>query len=179
MLRDLPKLQVSRYYEGQDMPRKYDENGRVLLRALCVGRGLDVGCHEQKVSDNCIGIDSDHNVNPDIVASVDKLGHLGGDWDFIVGSHILEHMPNTIEVLRHWLSLLIPGGTLGVTVPHGEYAPHTTLGDASLTHCQLFTPKTLRLFFQHVGFVDVVSQQYERPDAYKQAPGIFAKGYRP
>jgi len=158
--------------------RKYDTAGRDLLRPLCVGDGLDVGCNCRKIRENCIGVDIDASVRPDYVAPMDDMPFSDLQFDFVVGSHILEHAPSVLVVLREWVRVLRDGGVIGVCVPHGEYAPSTTLGDASGTHHQLFTPKTLRIFFEHVGLSDVLTLQYQRPYAYKQTPGIFAKGYK-
>ena len=160
------------------MPRIYDEEGRKLLASLCIGRGLDIGCNEQKITSNCIGVDIDSGVCPDIVADMNDSQALGHDWDFIVASHVLEHAYNTIQTLTIWMNALKLGGTLGVIVPHGEYTQSKTLGDASLTHQQLFTPKTLHLFLEHVGFSKVYTMVYDRPAAYKQIPSIFGTGVK-
>jgi len=161
------------------MPRKYDMVGRDMLARLCIGVGLDIGCNEKKVTPDCIGVDIDPEVCPDNVASMNNLGGADNQYDYVVASHVLEHTYDVKETLREWCRILKHGGCVGVIVPHGEYTSYQTLGDASDTHRQLFTPKTLELFLRYSGFVDVSVLQYDRPMAYKQTPGIFATGKKP
>jgi len=161
------------------VPRLYDTNGRNLLAELCTGVGLDVGCNEQKVTPNCIGVDIDPSVSPDVIADMAQLCWPDNHFDFVVSSHVLEHAYDVPNTLSEWRRVVKPGGVVGIVVPHGEHVCSETLGDANCGHRHLFTHKTLALFLQHVGFVDVESQLYERPYAYKQTPGVFAKGYVP
>ena len=160
------------------MPRKYDTTGRDMLRELCRGIGFDIGCGPRKIAENCIGIDHEASVEPDYVADMAQLPCDDESMDFIVSSHCLEHAPDVVKVLREWYRVLRKGASIGVIVPHGEYAIAATLGDASGTHRQLFTPDTLEIFLQHAGFTEVCACTYERPYAYQQTPGIFARGVK-
>lgn len=51
----------------------------------------------------------------------DRLPFKAGSFDLIYASHILEHVPwyETARVLREWVRVLKPGGTLEVWVPDG------------------------------------------------------------
>jgi SAM-dependent methyltransferase len=44
-----------------------------------------------------------------------------GSFDLIYASHILEHVPwyETLKVLREWVRILKPGGTLEIWIPDG------------------------------------------------------------
>lgn len=161
------------------MQRKYDTNGRDMLKRLCAGSGLDIGCNKQKVAPNCIGVDSDSAVCPDCVAMMDALPFDDNSQDFVVSSHCLEHAPDVVAVLAEWCRVVRPGGRIGIVVPDGESSYAATLGDASGTHRQLFTPITLSLFLAHAGLCDVKTERYARPYAYNQTPGIFGTGRTP
>lgn len=161
------------------MTRKYDTIGRDMLAELCVGVGLDIGCNAQKITPNCIGIDIDPGVHPDRVAPMDDLGGSDNTYDYVVASHVLEHTYDVKATLKEWFRVLKTQGRVGVIVPHGEYASPCSLGDASRTHRQLFTPKTIELFLLHSGFESVSVTEYDRPTAYQQTPGIFATGKKP
>jgi SAM-dependent methyltransferase len=41
-------------------------------------------------------------------------------YDFVLSSHMLEHSANPVRVLREWLRILRPGGTLFLVLPHRE-----------------------------------------------------------
>jgi len=41
--------------------------------------------------------------------------------DFIVAVHVLEHEPDPVAIVRHWLDVLKPGGGVGIVVPDWRY----------------------------------------------------------
>lgn len=68
----------------------------------------------------------------DIVAFGEKLPFTDNSWDFIVTSHVLEHIANPIKGLLEWHRVIRPGGFLFLLVPHKERMfdkdlPRTTL----------------------------------------------------
>jgi SAM-dependent methyltransferase len=55
-------------------------------------------------------------------------------WDFVVTSHVLEHIPNPIQGLKEWYRVVKPGGYLFMIVPHRDRIfdkdrPRTTLAE--------------------------------------------------
>lgn len=38
-------------------------------------------------------------------------------FDRVIGAHVLEHLPNPHQVLREWIRVLKPGGTLSIVLP--------------------------------------------------------------
>jgi phosphatidylethanolamine/phosphatidyl-N-methylethanolamine N-methyltransferase len=38
-------------------------------------------------------------------------------FDRVIGAHVLEHLPNPHQVLREWMRVLKPGGTLSLVLP--------------------------------------------------------------
>jgi SAM-dependent methyltransferase len=155
--------------------RVHDLEGRELLRKICIGQGLDLGSSNRPISPNALTVDIDEEAKPQVVADVRKLPFHDESFDFIVASHILEHIDDTISTLREWKRVLKTGGEIGIMVPHGEFVDPVDLGDTSMTHRQLFTEKTLELFLRHVGF-GIVSEvvRLERPLASNKCPAIIA-----
>lgn len=39
-------------------------------------------------------------------------------YDFLISSHVIEHLANPLQALREWLRVIRPGGTLVMVVPH-------------------------------------------------------------
>ncbi len=164
--------------KGKFDDRKHDLEGRKLLEEICQGCGLDVGSADRPLCPTHIcgitTVDIDKDIDADIVADMSDMPIRPNSQDFIVCSHALEHVENTIDVLKEFYRVLKDGGHVGILVPHGEYVNATDLGDSEYTHKQLFTEKTLELYLQHVGFKEVNVRRLERPLAYKQAPAIIA-----
>ncbi len=55
-------------------------------------------------------------------------------YDWVVASHVIEHLPNPIQFLRECVRLLTPGGVLSLVIPDRRYCfdcltPLTTTGD--------------------------------------------------
>lgn len=65
-------------------------------------------------------VDKDQHGKVDIVSDVSRLDSVESESvEEIYASHILEHFPHTktLDVLREWYRVLIPGGELKVAVP--------------------------------------------------------------
>jgi SAM-dependent methyltransferase len=60
--------------------------------------------------------------SPDIVADAEDLGVIpDGSMDFVIASHILEHVPNPIKAIKEFYRVLKAGGILYVAVPDKRY----------------------------------------------------------
>ncbi len=60
-------------------------------------------------------------VQPDLVAEAAQLPVAPASLDFIVASHLLEHMEFPLAALRCWYGALAPGGALLLRVPDKRY----------------------------------------------------------
>jgi SAM-dependent methyltransferase len=133
------------------------------LRPLCVGRGIDVGCGQEKVDSACIGVDiiptgvegaygvvAGRKSVADVHASGDDLRGFftDGELDYVVSRHNLEHYIDVVRTLREWRRVLKVGGRLGVVVPD-ERAGDTVYLDP--THKHVFTPDSLKTLVEVVG----------------------------
>lgn len=101
-----------------------------------------------------VGIDTSRIEEVDHVWAGGRLRDaLPGDepFDYVIASHVLEHLPNPIAFLQDVSSLLRPGGRLSLALPDHRYCfdhvrPLTTVGqwvDAYDADRQLHTPGTV------------------------------------
>jgi SAM-dependent methyltransferase len=58
---------------------------------------------------------------PDIVADATHLPFASGTLDFLIASHVLEHLPFPLDALHHWHDALRPGGVLLLKIPDKRY----------------------------------------------------------
>jgi len=171
--------------------RLLDTNGRdKILNHLKDCKNIaDIGYGGYPIREDAIGYDHNLQIDGAIYCDVDEdFIWLKEDLkkrkiDGVCLSHVLEHFPHCKRVLQeiyNGLPLCKASsiGKIAIVVPNGETVPYESLGDSSGTHHVLFTPITLKLFLEHVGFKDVKSEYYERPYAYKQTKGIFACGVK-
>jgi predicted SAM-dependent methyltransferase/ADP-heptose:LPS heptosyltransferase len=107
------------------------------------GRGIDIGCGPAKALPHMIGVDVHRfsNGSPDVVADCRKLEFFSPEsLDFVFSSHVLEHMEDPGAVLRHWLSLVKPGGHLVLYLPHRDFYPRMGQPGANPDHKSDFHP---------------------------------------
>ena len=125
------KLRIDMWKNEYGMQNKHNSNikktQREVLGRYCInGKGLDIGCGQNKCHSNAIGVDAIPYPNVDMVIDASRLWMFQDDeLDFIVGCHSLEHFANTKEILKEWARCLRPGGILGIIVPDGELRPKT------------------------------------------------------
>jgi predicted SAM-dependent methyltransferase len=60
-------------------------------------------------------------VAPDIVAEGAELPFRDGSLDFLIASHVLEHMPFPLSALKNWYRVLAPDGVLVLKIPDKRY----------------------------------------------------------
>jgi SAM-dependent methyltransferase len=100
------------------MRRRWREDaaGSFPWRRILTGRGLDVGCGDDKLPfEDCKGFDMEDG-------DANKLSEYfpAESFDYIHSSQSLEHMHNPEACLRDWLKLVKPGGYVIVSVPSWE-----------------------------------------------------------
>jgi len=126
--------------------------------------------------ENYVNVDMRELPGIDVIAMVDDLPFEPGTVDEIFSSHTLEHFPQESlrrELLPYWVSLLKPGGTLGVVAPDVEaMSEDFARGDTSFedfrevlyggqeyegdTHFTGFTPDSCCALLLEAGLVDPV-----------------------
>lgn len=58
---------------------------------------------------------------PDLIAEATRLPVPARSLDFVIASHVLEHLPFPLAALRAWYDVLAPGGVLLLRVPDKRY----------------------------------------------------------
>jgi SAM-dependent methyltransferase len=71
-------------------------------------------------------------VVPDVVADAESLPLRG--LDFIIASHVLEHLPSPLQALRSWYDALRSGGTLLLKIPDKRFTFDRRRERTSLQH---------------------------------------------
>jgi SAM-dependent methyltransferase len=61
-------------------------------------------------------------ITPDVVAEGSRLPFAGNSLDFVIASHVLEHLPFPLAALNNWHQVLAPGGVLVMKVPDKRYS---------------------------------------------------------
>ncbi|HEY3727891.1 MAG TPA: methyltransferase domain-containing protein [Solirubrobacteraceae bacterium] len=99
-----------------------DRQARVLkagARVLDVGAG-DAPYRELFVGQEYLTLDHDdteHAGNVDLHGSADSIPAGAGEFDVVVCTQVLEHVPEPLTALREFHRVLVPGGLLLATVP--------------------------------------------------------------
>jgi SAM-dependent methyltransferase len=60
-------------------------------------------------------------LRPDVLADATELPFPPSSLDFVIASHVLEHMPFPLAALRAWHQALAPGGALLLKIPDKRY----------------------------------------------------------
>lgn len=123
--------------------------------------GLNIGCGNRRISPYLIAVDimrapsnisGTHHafITGAILSLGDQLPFRNGTIDFIVALHMLEHTPDPIAVVRHWLDLLKPGGGIGIVVPDWRYTWDSRNDESIFGHKWNCSPEFVRtLWEQH------------------------------
>ena len=61
----------------------------------------------------------------DVVSEADDLPFEDSSQDFVLTSHVIEHLPNAVKAIAEWVRVVRPGGILFLVIPHIEgWASH-------------------------------------------------------
>ncbi len=82
-----------------------------LENSILAGRGIDIGCGRDPVTEDAARFDVEHGDANHITR------HITERFDFVYASHCLEHMHRPREAILEWWSLVRPGGHLFFMVP--------------------------------------------------------------
>ena len=172
---------------------------------------LDVGCVTGVITDtirreksaSISGIEPDaERVQRAIARGLDV--HLGvlspdfirqhGPFDYIVFADVLEHLPNPAEIVAMARGGLKPGGSVVASIPNvAHWFVRTDLlrgrfdyqdcGIMDATHLRWFTRRTVREFFERLGFqitaldctVNINLPDYQRRNPWRRMPHAFRR----
>lgn len=143
--------------EGEIIRKKIDSKGKKII---------DIACGNLKTWPNAIGIDiipggkqveqigGDSPSLADICADVSKPLPLDDESvDIAVARHVLEHMINPIEAIRHWIKPIKKGGSLVISVPNEHLIRSIPMNPE---HVVAFTPENMPTYIEAVGGLKII-----------------------
>ena len=99
----------------------------LIARFAPTGLGLEVGVGAQTIAPIQRTLLSDgfqSHASDQTLATVffpaGKIPYPDQHFAFLLSEHVLEHVPNVMEVLREWKRVLKPGGVLFLFLPHPD-----------------------------------------------------------
>lgn len=125
--------------------------------------------------------DGDPDCHPDVICDIRAIPAKDETFDGVHARHVLEHFAQfeTESVMREWLRILKPGGTITINVPNIEYAAREILkgdestvgiyplwqffghqnGSAGEVHRIAFTARGLLSLFQFLGLDNITVRE--------------------
>jgi SAM-dependent methyltransferase len=158
----------------------YLEASKIRLSALpfCKGKGIDIGCRDDKITPDAIGFDKNmHPGHVDVIGDARYVSETfpADNFDYVFSSHCLEDILDTNAALREWLKILKPGGHLILYVPH----PALYKG-CNLDHRHPgFTPEDLVFRLAQMECDPVVTGVDSGPDRYSTFVVVRKRGFVP
>ena len=160
-----------------DAQRRLEAN----LQYVSGKRIFDFGCGKAQflrlVQDHCseiVGVELQKNyvnsLNKDGINCVFSLQELSDNsFDVCVSFHVLEHLPNPLEILSSLKKKIISGGILILEVPHANdfllsVAQNEPFKQFTLwsQHLVLHTRESLKCMLEYVGFEDILIKSVQR-----------------
>jgi ADP-heptose:LPS heptosyltransferase/predicted SAM-dependent methyltransferase len=156
---------------------------------------LDLGCGDEKVFKQFIGVDNGHHAKefgwkilPDIsVESCESMPLLAsGQYDLVFSSHLLEHIEDYKSALKEWWRLVKPNGYLALYLPHKKLYPNIGENGANPDHKHDFVPEDIITAMQELPGWDLLENQersagteYSFFQVYKKVGGKHCRRAKP
>jgi 2-polyprenyl-3-methyl-5-hydroxy-6-metoxy-1,4-benzoquinol methylase len=84
---------------------------------------------------------------------------LGGEFDLVCCSHVLEHVPDDLALLQRLRSITRPGGIVLLNVPINEVREDPK-------HVRRYEPRSLRSVVEAAGLVEVLEREADRVSTF-------------
>ena len=117
-------------------------------------------------------------VAPDIVADAENLPLR--DLDFIIASHVFEHLSSPLKALRSWYGALRSGGTVLLKVPDKRFTFDHRRRRTPLNHliAEYEDPTTIDLRAHYADWVEwVQGKPLNSPEFHKELELLMAENY--
>ncbi len=149
-----------------ELTESHDTEGDYIRERVKGEVILDLGCGGNKTLPNAIGVDmiapsekietlANATSQADVMADVSQpLPFDEQSVDTIIARHVLEHLMDSVTVLRQWTSVLKKNGRLIVAVPDNEVLHSVPM---NIEHVHGFNKASMRSLFEAVG-LEVIEQ---------------------
>lgn len=151
-------------YFGEEVGAVMAAEETAALKAAPAGHklenlnGLNIGCGARTISPFVLPVDimreaanvyGEHSALTAnaLLALSDDLPFKPASLDYIIALHMLEHVEDPVGVINYWLSLLKPGGGIGIVVPDWRYTWDARNDNAPLGHKWNPTPDLVRSLY--------------------------------
>lgn len=113
---------------------------------VCQGKGVDIGCKKLEWAfPGARPIDIEFNELDENGKLIEAYNLPEKDYDYIISSHCLEHLPNWVDALEYWGSCLKSGGVLCLYLPHNHQTYWEPFNNRK--HIHSFSPYLLERYF--------------------------------
>lgn len=120
-------------------------------------------------------------LQPDLLAEATELPVPSGSLDFLIASHVLEHLPFPLNALRAWYHALAPGGVLLLKIPDKRYTFDAGRKRTALRHL-IAESDDAQVFDQRVHYADWVAnvgtQRADSPGFDDAVDDLMRQDYR-
>ena len=166
------------------------------LRSYLHGRGVEIGglwrrfrvpssskvwyvdrLSAEDLANHYAEIDTDV-VAPDIVADAESLPLR--ELDFVIASHVLEHMPSPLKALKSWYEALRSGGILLIKVPDKRFTFDQKRQRTSLQHLikEYEDPQKIDVRAHYAEWVELVNGKEAHSAEFEQElNSLMAQNY--
>ena len=103
-----------KYIPGETSKAKQRRIDEGFFEKYCQGKGIDIGCGFNKLTEDCARWDFEHG-DAQYLKGIDDC-----QFDYVYSSHTLEHVDNAAITLQNWWRILKPGGFLILYIPHRD-----------------------------------------------------------
>lgn len=142
------------------LEKKMGETSKIRNEVIqyCGGKGLDLGCGDEKIAANALGIDIVKTPVVDLVMDISKkLPFMDGELDYVYSSHALEHLDGEIsEILKDWARVIRSGGFLVLYLPHRDYYK-----EVNSSHVHSFCEKDIFSKLEEVGDIRILENRLD------------------
>lgn len=137
------------------------------------GTVLDLGAGPFKAFRHFISVDNQteykgFKLRPDVLRDCTDLSIFASkSVDAVFSSHLLEHLPNTFEVLAEWWRVIKVGGHLVLYLPHKKFYPNKGEPGSNPNHLHDFLPEDIIECMKAVGGWDLLrNEDRDQGDEY-------------
>lgn len=116
-----------------------------FAQQVCKGYGYDVGCNRTEWA-----LPGAEPIDPQICSEFHALNLPPLTVDYIFSSHMLEHVPNWVDVLDYWQTKIRRGGTLFLYLP--DYSQSYWRVWSNRKHIHTFNPEMIRQYLKDRGW---------------------------